>query len=163
MGCLPAGASGLVRWAARLMGCLSDGSLARRSAGRSARRSARRSACRSACLPACACACVRACVRVRLRACACLRAPACTCACACDRLYAHVGYYLSLLCFTWNIYIIPYNCLYNCIWFWFKIFFVWNFSGFSIIVFSIIVLCCLCRFFRFFTVKIFMVLCYFLL
>ena len=78
-------------------------------------------------------------------------APVRACACAC--LYAHVWYYIYYRCFTWNIYIVPYNCLYNCIWFWVKIFFVWNFSGFSIIVFSIIVLCYLCRFFAFLLLK----------
>ena len=46
---------------------------------------------------------------------------------------------------------------------WFEIFLSESFyvKYVSIIVFSIIVLCCLCRFFRFFVVKIFMFLCYF--
>ena len=78
-------------------------------------------------------------------ACTCgsVRSPICTCM------------ILSLsLCFTWNIYIVPYNCIYNCIWFLFKIFlrFFVVASSLSLYI-AIIVLCCLCGFFAFLLLK----------
>ena len=45
------------------------------------------------------------------------------------RVYTHIYTCMILslvLCFTWNIYIVPYNCIYNCIWFWFEIFLRWD-------------------------------------
>ena len=61
--------------------------------------------------------------------CTCVRTPICTC--------MILSY---LYCFTWNIYIVPYNCIYNCIWFWFKIFLCWFFWDVSIYSYNCIML-----------------------
>lgn len=76
--------------------------------------------------------------------------------CVYTHIYTHIHtcMILSLVCFTWNIYIVPYNCIYNCIWFWFEIFFWDEIFHCCFLYIAIIVLCCLCWFLRFFVVKI---------
>ena len=55
---------------------------------------------------------------------------------ACIHTYMHMCDISLVLCFMWNIYIVPYNCLYNCIWFWFKIFLCWDFFEMFLYIYS---------------------------